>query len=196
MGLMIVDCGLWIGLLEMEEDNPMATQEPLSQMAQALGTPWWLFAVVSQALVIIAPLAGLWGLRWWQSGTAERGRWAGWRPLPEPLVLVGLPAAAGVFIAACGLYCLVWWPKPPAPRLLEPDAAILCWLYCGVFLTWPWAVAAMANGLALVVAGGLLGRASTRRAGGWLAMLAGLVAWPLGVLGIYAGARALREVGA
>ncbi len=170
----------------------METNEPLSQIAQALGTPWWLFALVSQILVIVATIAGLWAVRWWQSGTAEGGALARWRPLPERLILVSLPAAAGLFIAACGLYCLVWWPKPPAPRILEPDAAILCWLYCGVFLTWPWAVAAMVNGLALVAAGGLLGRPDTRRAGGWLAVVTGLIAFPLGLLGVYAGAQALR----
>lgn len=171
----------------------MDSTEPLSQVAQALGIPWWVFAVVSQALVIAAPIAGLWGLRRWQSGTAETGTLARWRPLPERLVLVGLPAAAGLFIFACALYCLAWWPKPPAPRILEPDASILCWLYCGVFMTWPWAVAAMANGLALVAASVLLGQPDTRRAGGWLAVVAGLVAFPLGVLGVYAGAQALRE---
>jgi len=171
----------------------MESTEPLSQVAQALGTPWWLFAVVSQALVIVAPIAGLWGLRRWQAGSAGDGSLARWRPLPQQWVLVGLPAAAGLFIFACALYCLVGWPKPPAPRILEPDASILCWLYCGVFMTWPWAVAAMANGLALVAAGGLLGRCDTRRAGSWLAIVAGLVAFPLGVLGVYAGAQALRE---
>lgn len=171
----------------------METQEPLSQIAQMLGTPWGVFAVVSQLLVIIAPFAALWGLRWWQSGTAEQERWSQWRPLPERLVLVGLPAAAGVFVAACALYCLVWWPKPPAPRILEPDGSILCWLYCGVFLTWPWAVAAMVNGLALIAAGSLLTHPDTRRAGGWLALVAGLVAFPAGTLGVYAGAQALRN---
>lgn len=171
----------------------MEANEPLSQIAQALGTPWWLFAAISQALVIVAPFAALWGLRWWQSGTAEQGAWGRWRPLPERLVLVGLPAAAGLFIAACAVYCLVWWPKPPTPRILEPDASILCWLYCGVFMTWPWAVAAMANGLALIVAAGLLGRPGTQRTGAWLALAAGLIAFPLGVLGVHASARVLRE---
>ncbi|MFQ5593025.1 MAG: hypothetical protein ACE5HA_02650 [Anaerolineae bacterium] len=172
----------------------MESTEPLSQVAQALGTPWWLFAVVSQALVIVAPIAGLWGLRRWQSGPPGDGTLARWRPLPQRLVLIGLPAAAGLFIFACALYCLAWWPKPPGPRILEPDASILCWLYCGVFMTWPWAVAAMANGLALVAAGGLLGRPDTRRSGGWLAVVAGLIAFPLGLLGVYAGAQALLEM--
>ncbi|MFQ5859066.1 MAG: hypothetical protein ACE5LU_26000 [Anaerolineae bacterium] len=171
----------------------METNEPLSQIAQALGTPWWLFAVVSQALVITAPFAAIVGLRWWQSGTAEREKWARWRPLPERLALAGLPAMAGLFIFVCALYCLAWWPKPPTPRILEPDASILCWLYCGVFMTWPWAVAAMANGLALVAAGGLLARPDTRRVGGWLAVVAGLVAFPAGTLGVYAGRQALRK---
>lgn len=171
----------------------MKSTEPLSQIAQALGAPWWLFAVVSQALVIVAPIAGLRVLRRWQSASVGVGALARWRPLPQRLVLVGLPAAAGLFIFACALYCLAWWPKPPAPRILEPDASILCWLYCGVFMTWPWAAAAMANGLALVAAAGLLGRPDTRRAGGWLAVVAGLVAFPLGVLGVYAGTQALRE---
>jgi len=171
----------------------MESTEPLSQVAQALGTPWWLFAVVSQALVIVAPIAGLWGLRWWQSGRADDGTLGRWRPLPQRLVLTGLPAAAGLFIFACALYCLAWWPKPPTPRILEPDASILCWLYCGVFMTWPWAAAAMVNGLALMAAAGLLGRPDTRRAGGWLAVVAGAVAFPLGVLGVYAGTQALRE---
>ncbi len=171
----------------------METQEPLSQIAQALGTPWWLFAIVSQVLVIATLLIVLWGLRWWQAGTGERGILARWRPLPERLVLVSLPAAAGLFIAACALYCLVWWPKPPAPRILEPDGSILCWLYCGVFLTWPWAVAAMANGLALVAAGALLGRPETRRSGAWLALVAGVVAFPVGMLGVYAGLQGLRR---
>lgn len=170
----------------------METNEPLSQIAQALGTPWWLFAIISQILVIVAAIASLGAVRWWQSGMAAGGALTRWRPLPERLVLAGLPAAAGLFIAACGLYCLVWWPKPPAPRILEPDAAILCWLYCGVFLTWPWAVAAMVNGLALVVAGGLLGHPDMRRAGGWLAVVTGLIASPLGLLGVYAGTQALR----
>lgn len=170
----------------------METQEPLTQLAQMLGMPWWLFAVTSQVLVIVAPLVGLWVLKWWQLGTTEGQTWARWRPLPDRLLLVGLPAAAGLFIAACGLYCLVWWPKPPAPRILEPDAAILCWLYCGVFLTWPWAVATMVNGLALVAASGLLVRSGTRRLGAWLALIAGLAAFPLGVLGIYTGVRTLR----
>lgn len=171
----------------------METSEPLSQLVQVLGTPWWVFAAVSQVLVIVAPMAGLLALRWWQSGTAKRGAWARWRPLPECLILVSLPAVAGVFILACALYCLAWWPKPPAPRILEPDASILCWLYCGVFMTWPWAVAAMANGLALVAAGGLLGRRGRRRPGGWLAVMAGVIAFPLGILGVYAGARVLRR---
>ncbi len=171
----------------------MEPGEPLSQIAQAFGMPWWLFAVASQVLVIIAPFAGLWSLRWWQSGTADRGAWARWRPLPEGFVLIGLPVTAGLFITACALYCLAWWPKPPEPRLLEPDAAILCWLYCGVFMTWPWGVAAMVNGLALVAAGGLLGHPDTRRIGAWLALVAGVVAFPLGVLAVYAGSQALRE---
>jgi hypothetical protein len=172
----------------------METQEPLSQIAQALGVPWWLFAVVSQVLVIATLLVTLWGLRWWQAGAGGRGVLARWRPLPERLVLVGLPAAAGLFITACALYCLVWWPKPPAPRILEPDGSILCWLYCGVFMTWPWAVAAMANGLALVAAGGLLGRSDTHRIGAWLALIAGIVGFPVGMLGVYAGLQALRRV--
>ena len=171
----------------------METKEPLSQFAQAIGMPWWLFAVVSQALVIIAPLVLLWALRWWQSGTAARGPLARWRPLPERWVLSGLPAAAGGFITACAFYCLVWWPKPPAPRILEPDGSILCWLYCGVFMTWPWAVAAMANGLALVAAGALLRRPQTRRSGAWLALVAGAVGFPVGMLGVYAGLQALRR---
>ena len=170
----------------------METREPLSLIAQALGVPWWLFAVVSQALVIVLPLVGLWGLQWWQAGTADGKPWARWRPLPASLIWAGLPASAGAFITLCALYCLVWWPKPPAPRILEPDASILCWLYCGVFLTWPWAVAAMLNGLALVVAGSLLGRGTTQRMGGWLAIAAGLIALPLGVLGIYAGVQSLK----
>lgn len=170
----------------------METSEPLSQIAQALGTPWWLFAVISQALVIIAPIAGLWSLRWWQTGVTGPGIGTRWRPLPERLVLAGLPMAAGSFVTLCALYCLVWWPKPPAPRILEPDGSILCWLYCGVFMTWPWAVAAMLNGLALIAAGGCLAHSGTRRAGGWLAAVAGGVAFPVGILGVYAGYRALR----
>lgn len=173
----------------------METNEPLSQVAHAMGVPWWLFAVASQVLVIVAVFVGLWGVHWWQSGTA-RGLLARWRPLPERLVLMGLPTAAGLVITACGFYCLVWWSKPPAPRLLEPDDAILCWLYCGVFLTWPWAVAAMINGLVLVAAGGLLGHPGTRRAGAWLALLAGLVGLPVGTLAVYAGRQALRATGA
>lgn len=169
----------------------METKEPLSQLAQAIGTPWWLFAVVSQALVIAAPLVLLWVLRWWQSDTAEDGPLARWRPLPERWVLTGLPTAAGVFITACAFYCLAWWPKPPAPRILEPDGSILCWLYCGVFMTWPWAAAAMANGLALVGAGALLWRPETRRSGAWLALIAGIVGFPIGTLGVYAGLQAL-----
>lgn len=171
----------------------METREPLSQLAQAIGMPWWLFAVMSQALVIVAPFAGLWGLRWWQSGVGASDGHARWRPLPERYVLVGLPVGAGLFVTLCALYCLAWWPKPQAPRILEPDASILCWLYCGVFMTWPWAVAAMANGLAMIAAGPLLIRSSTRRVGGWLAVIAGLLAFPIGVLAFYAGNRVLRK---
>lgn len=109
------------------------------------------------------------------------------------MLLAGLSAGAGLFIAACGLYCLVWWPKPPQPRILEPDASILCWLYCGVFMTWPWAVATMANGLTLIGAGELLRRPETRRVGAWLSLGAGLVAFPLGLLGVYAGLRVLHD---
>ncbi|HBY98588.1 MAG: hypothetical protein M5U01_43585 [Ardenticatenaceae bacterium] len=171
----------------------METGEPLSQFAHAVGTPWWLFATTSQLLVIAAPFVALWILQRWQSGATERRALTRWRPLPERLVLVGLPVVAGLFIVVCGLYCLVWWPKPPAPRIVEPDAAILCWLYCGVFMTWPWAAATMINGIALVAAGGLLGRPGTRQIGAWLALVAGLVAFPLGILGVYSGLRTLRE---
>ncbi len=172
----------------------METKEPLSRIAQALGTPWPVFAIASQSLAIAAPFVALGFLRWWQQGAAAaEGRPARWRPLPVQVLLVGLPVAAGLFIFACALYCLAWWPKPPAARILEPDASILCWLYCGVFMTWPWAAAAMINGATLVAAGGLIGRASTRRVGGWLAVFAGLVAFPLGVLAVYAGRQVLRE---
>ena len=167
--------------------------EPLSQLTQWLSLPWWLFAITAQILVIVVPFAGLGVLRWWQSGNTGGGAWVHWRPLPERLILISLPAAAGLFIAACALYCLAWWPKPPAPRILEPDTSILCWLYCGVFMTWPWAAAALANGLALIAAGVLLGRSGTRYAGAWMALVAGLVAFPLGVLALYVGAQTLRQ---
>lgn len=170
----------------------METGEPLSQIAQMLGISWWLFAVISQFLVIIALCVGLWIVQWRQSGKSARGTWARWRPLPEPMVLAGLPTLAGFIIAGCALYCLVWWHKPVGPRIFEPDVSILCWLYCGVFMTWEWAIAAMLNGLALVAAGGLLGRADTRRAGAWLALVMGVVGFPTGVLAIYAGRRALN----
>jgi len=160
----------------------METKEPLSQLARAIGMPWWLFAVVSQALVILAPFVGLWGLRRWQSEVRASHSTGRWRPLPERYVLVGLPVVAGLFVTLCALYCLAWWPKPRTPRILEPDASILCWLYCGVFMTWPWAVAAMANGLAMIAAGPLLSRSDTRRIGGWLAVVSGLIAFRVGFL--------------
>lgn len=167
--------------------------EPLNQIAQQLDLPWWFFAVATQILVIVAFIIGLLGLWWWQSGKAEPGARVRWRPLPEQPLLAGLSAFAGLLTAACALYCLIWWPKPPAPRILEPDASVLCWLYCGVFMTWPWAMGAMVNGVVLVAAGGLLlGRFGSRRAGAWLAVIAGLVAFPVGILGVYAGNRALR----
>lgn len=168
----------------------MENREPLSLVAQALGIPWWAFALASQVLVIAAVLVFLAGLHRWQTAPGVRFL-KRWHPLPDQLVTVGLPLAAGLFVAACGIYCYAWWPKPPAPRILEPDGSILCWLYCGVFMTWPWAAATVFNGLVMCAAGLLLG---VRRSEwcAWLAIVAGAVAFPVGLLSFYAGWYALR----
>ncbi|GEM_PF-6683325 len=168
----------------------METREPLSLLAQALGVPWWAFALVSQALVIAAVMGFLVAAHRWRTSPSPRFL-ASWRPASERLITVGLPLAAGLFVAACGLYCYAWWPKPPAPRLLEPDGAIFCWLYCGVFLSWPWAALTVLNGLLMGAAGLMMGSPRTRRAGAWLGVVAGGIAFPVGLLALYAGWLAL-----
>lgn len=139
------------------------------------------FAVLSQVATTAAPFAVIGGVWLWE-------RWRG--ALPNGPLAFALSTFAGAAIFGCGLFCLAWWGKPPAPRIIEPDLAIPCWIYCGLTLADPWAWATMASGALLGLAGLLMTRAKTAQVGAWMGLALGLWTFPLGVLAAYAAWRA------
>jgi hypothetical protein len=138
------------------------------------------FAVLAQAATTAAPFAVIGGVWLWER---RRGT------LPVAPLTFALSVFAGAAIFGCGLFCLVWWDKPLAPRIIEPDLAIPCWIYCGLTLADSWAWVTMASGALLGLAGLLMTRAGTARAGVWLGIALGVWTFPLGVLAAYAGWR-------
>lgn len=88
---------------------------------------------------------------------------------------------AGLAVTGCAAYCIWLWRKPVVPTLAQPDIALTCWLYCGTYHPFWGAVALLSGGL-LVVSGVLMARGHPT--GPRLAMLAGVITLPVGLLAI------------
>jgi len=103
-----------------------------------------------------------------------------------------LPIIAGILVLTCGIYCMIWWEPMYPLTFYQPDISITCWLYCATMNPWIGGVNLLTGVISLI--GGIFLLMKRNRTGSYLALISGIVTFPIGILGIVAGGYSLGKL--